>query len=570
MKRLLSVVVVLMAAAAAFGSNTTHRYIVAMKPTAHAHARQLNGVDLPGRDVESLPYLNAYIADLTGDELLQLQKDSDVRYVEDAEITFRAIGMNGPVATTTSTATPLDATSQVMPWGIARVHAPDVWSVERGDGINVAVVDTGIDYTHPDLKAAYQGGFNAITKSNDPKDDANPSHGTHVAGTIAAADNGLGVVGVAPNVKLWGVKVLGATGSGTNGNIASGLNWVLSQKASVGGNWIVNMSLGECTDPAPIDPDTTCSSAIPFTFQDACQQLANAGVLIFAASGNESDTTKGHIAPVAYPAAFPSVVAVGALDASSTVATFSDQGPQVAVTAPGVGVLSTLRVGSGFLSTLTADSASYESAPLTGSKQGTISGPFVYCGLGKTAADFPAAVKGKIALIQRGDITFNLKTRNAVAAGAIGVVIFNKEAGPFSGTLLGANPTEDDKTFAWPITIGISLEAGQQLLNTPTATLSLSNAAGDYGFLDGTSMACPHAVGVAALVWAADPTASAADVKNAIFGTATDLGDSGKDNAYGFGLINAYAAAKALAPSKFGTPVQTLPVPGRRVLRRGH
>jgi subtilisin family serine protease len=91
------------------------------------------------------------------------------------------------------------------------VRAPLVWPVAKGDGINVAVVDTGIDYTHPELKDRYQGGFNAITGTNDPTDDE--GHGTHVAGTIAASDNGIGVVGVAPNAKIWSAKVR-ADGSG--------------------------------------------------------------------------------------------------------------------------------------------------------------------------------------------------------------------------------------------------------------------------------------------------------------------------------------------------------------------
>src|SRR5205807_2632085 len=80
------------------------------------------------------------------------------------------------------------------------------WPVTHGEGINVVIIDTGIDYTHPDLSAVYAGGLNTFGNTDDPKDDN--GHGTHVAGTIAAADNAVGVVGVAPHVKLWSVKVL--------------------------------------------------------------------------------------------------------------------------------------------------------------------------------------------------------------------------------------------------------------------------------------------------------------------------------------------------------------------------
>lgn len=578
MKRALFLVAVMLSSAAAFGAEQTHRYMVALR-AQHlvGGARVINGVDLPSRSVEELRNLDAYIADLTDAEVAQLRQDPSVKYVE-KQIRFDALGTT---ATHNPTAElhPLDA--QVTPYGISMVHAPDVWSVEKGEGINVVVIDTGVDYTHPDLKDTYKGGFNAITKSNDPKDDN--EHGTHVSGTIAAANNNVGVVGVAPKANLWAVKVLNAAGSGSNTNIASGINWVITKKAEVGGNWIINMSLGQCTD-VTVDAEN-CSATPSLTVRDACQKAADAGILLFAAAGNESTAT--HPATVAYPAAFTSVTAVAAVDSNQAVAVFSDQGPEIAVSAPGVGVFSTVPVGAGFYTEVKSASKSDDAFAVVGSSRGSLTGKYVYCGLGQAAGDFPASVKGNIALIQRGVATFNVKVKNALTAGATGVVIYNcsSTATPTTcgndslggWTLIGKladgvtdNPA--DLNFNWPIAVGITNADGEELRKASAdSSVTVTNVTDDYDTLSGTSMACPHAVGVAALVWGADPSASATDVKNAMFNTTKDLGATGRDSVFGFGLLDAFSAAKALAPAKFGTNVTppATSVPGRRILRRG-
>src|SRR5205823_10178266 len=121
-------------------------------------------------------------------------------------------------------------------------HAREVWPYTRGAGVNVAVIDTGIDFTHPDLRRAYAGGYNALSPADAPRDDN--FHGTHVAGTIAATDNGFGVLGVAPDVRLWAVKVLDQSGNGDSEHVVAGVDWVLSKKKELGGHWIINLSLG--------------------------------------------------------------------------------------------------------------------------------------------------------------------------------------------------------------------------------------------------------------------------------------------------------------------------------------
>jgi subtilisin family serine protease len=570
MIRRITFAILFLAVSSAAIAQQTQRYIVGMKSDAVHAAKRAVFAD---RITEDFKYLDSFVANLTDAEMQTLRRDPSVQYVESADIKFFVLDMPAPAKHIAPMSHPTNA--QVTPYGITMVRAPIVWPIGKGDGVNVAIVDTGIDYTHPELKDHYQGGFNAVTGTNDPKDD--DGHGTHVAGTIGAADNGIGVVGVAPNVKLWSAKVLAPDGngktSGSNSQIASGLNWVLSKKTEVGGNWIVNMSLGQCTDVSVSDQ---CNPSPSLTMQTACQKLADAGVLVFAASGN--DSTDKHIASVSYPAAFSSVIAVGALDSTSKIADFSNQGPEIAVSAPGVAVFSTIIVGQGVNGFLTTPAASFDNVPLTATGKGTQSGQYVYCGLGGTAADFPAAVKGNIALIQRGaGITFNAKTRNAVTAGAKAVVIYNCSiaATPATcasetfgnwGLILQVNGVNDpaDLAFPWPVDIGISYADGEALRkDSPGTTLTTTTVVDDYETLGGTSMACPHAVGVAALVWSVAPNASASAVKTALFNSATDLGAAGRDTTFGFGLLDAYGAARLLNPGAFQ-------VHARLQGRRGH
>jgi serine protease len=523
------------------------RYAVAMKtPVLRHSAPRFAGIDMAERDYEPFQFLQAYAADLTAAEAAALRKQPGVRYVE-AAMTYRAFGLEKFPANADSLRN-LDG--QTTPYGIDLVHARDTWNVVRGAGINVAVVDTGIDYNHPDLRDRYAGGFNTITKTNDPLDDE--GHGSHVSGTIAASDNSVGVVGVAPQARIWAVKVLNSSGEGTTINIAAGINWVLDQKKTLGGDWIINMSLGD--------------THLSMIMQDACQQAADAGVLIVAASGNDSTGTLPE--PVSYPAAFPTVVAVGAVDSASRVADFSNQGPELALVAPGVNVLSTFPQGAGELSFVKSGTNSFEAIHVVGSPKGTITAPYVFCAQGHTG-EFPASVSGKIALIQRGDITFNEKAKNAKLAGAIAVVIFNNER-PYSGfTFIGADPT--DATFAWPLAVGIDTADGEAIKADPDATITISYVSDDYGINSGTSMASPHVAGVAALIWSAAPGATASQVRLALTSTARDLGAAGVDSVYGSGLVSALEAGKMLAPERFGSP--TVPPPnqppsGRRILRR--
>ncbi len=204
-------------------------------------------------------------------------------------------------------------TPQPIPWGINRIDAEKVWSITTGDPVKVAVVDTGINLAHPDLKANIKGGYNAIYPSKSADDDN--GHGTHVAGIIAALNNNIGVVGVGPQIHLYAVKVLSRTGSAYLSDVIEGLDWAIQN-----GMQVVNMSLG--------------TSADILSFHEAIQRADKAGIIQVTAAGNSGGA-------VNYPAAYPEVIAVSATDNTDTIAYWSSRGLEIDLAAPGVNVYST-------------------------------------------------------------------------------------------------------------------------------------------------------------------------------------------------------------------------------------
>ncbi|MBI4423868.1 MAG: S8 family peptidase [Elusimicrobia bacterium] len=199
-----------------------------------------------------------------------------------------------------------------LPWGIRRVNAPAAWSATQGAGVRVAVIDTGIDSKHPDIAPNYAGGYNALEKDKAPMDDN--GHGTHVAGTIAAAKDEKGVVGVAPKARLYAVKVLDADGGGTLTGIIKGIVWCARNNIQV-----ANMSLGAPTGS--------------FFMHLAVKYAKMKGVTIVAAAGNSGKS-------VSYPGGYEEVIGVAASDAGNRIAPWSSRGPEVDLIAPGVDVLS--------------------------------------------------------------------------------------------------------------------------------------------------------------------------------------------------------------------------------------
>jgi subtilisin family serine protease len=210
-----------------------------------------------------------------------------------------------------------------QPWGVQRVNAAAAWPNTMGVGVKVAVIDTGIDFEHPELSAAMAGGFNAVDvdKPEAFKDDQ--GHGTHVAGTIAAARDGMGVVGVAPQAKLYAVKVLDAEGNGTFSSVIAGIEWCVKN-----GIQVANMSLG--------------ASEGSQALSEAVAAAAEAGLVIVAAAGND------YGGAVSFPGAYPQVITVSSSDKKDRLSVFSSVGPEVDVIAPGSDVKSS-RMGGGFV-----------------------------------------------------------------------------------------------------------------------------------------------------------------------------------------------------------------------------
>ncbi|MHA2402338.1 MAG: S8 family serine peptidase, partial [Candidatus Kariarchaeaceae archaeon] len=117
---------------------------------------------------------------------------------------------------------------QTIPWGIERINAPLVWNISDGSGVNVSIIDSGIDYNHPDLQENFRGGYDFVNNDSDPLDD--DGHGTHVAGIVAAANNDFGVVGVAPHAHVYAVKVLDENGEGFTSDVVAGIEWSVINK----------------------------------------------------------------------------------------------------------------------------------------------------------------------------------------------------------------------------------------------------------------------------------------------------------------------------------------------------
>ena len=310
------------------------RYIIGFKAGTDAASREgiLKKFDLVDLEEEGLEALNAKVVAARDEKVrpsaFTLMSDPGVYYVEED---FYAHWLVGEAASLQQVPVPAvqavveglpklerkDATQDEIPWGIARVHAPDAWGTSQGAGVKVAVVDTGIDCKHPDLAANCAGGYNAFDSKKEPIDDNN--HGTHVAGTIAAVKDGKGVVGVAPQARLYAVKVLDAEGGGRLTTIIKGLVW-----CGRNGMQVANMSLGT---PSP-----------SFFMHLGIMYAKSKGVAIVAAAGNDKGA-------VNYPAAYKETIAVSAMDSNDAIAGFSSRGKQVEFIAPGVGVKSTVPGG---------------------------------------------------------------------------------------------------------------------------------------------------------------------------------------------------------------------------------
>jgi subtilisin len=274
-------------------------------------------------DVRAFWIVNAIAVKATPEVLEQLAQRPEVKLIEQ-DYKVKALG-------------------ETLPWGVDRIDAELVWNGTEngtdvvagrnaGDGINVAIIDTGVDMDHPDLADNMKGGHrfvdNGTTSDDDYMDDF--GHGTHCAGIIAAVDNDIGVIGVSPHVSLYAVKVFKQYEDGYYAyvsDVVRGIEWAVDN-----GMKIISMSLG--------------SNSYSAALQDACDNTYNTGLLLVAAAGNDGNA-EGTDDNVDYPARYDSVIAVAATDKNNKRAISqiwnSSTGPAVELAAPGVSIYSTWR-----------------------------------------------------------------------------------------------------------------------------------------------------------------------------------------------------------------------------------
>ena len=347
-----------------------------------------------------------------------------------------------------------------------------------------------------------------------------------MAGTIAAlANNGIGVVGINPNglLNLHIVRVFNAAGWAYSSTLVGALD-----ECEAAGANVINMSLG---------------GSLKSRTEDKAFAAANGrGVLSIAAAGNDGNTRKS------YPASYASVVSVAAVDGNMNVADFSQQNSSVELAAPGVHVKSTVPMGTGRDATTTVNGVDFPADGLDGTPLGNVSGALVDCGIGDNACPGGG---GQICLIARGTIAFSDKVLACQAGGGAGAIIYNNVAGPLAGTLADVVTTIPSA--------GVSDTDGAAMLQQLGSTANVAIFATNYAYYDGTSMATPHVVGVAALVWSYNPAWTNDEIRGALQATAIDLGVAGRDAAYGYGLVQAKAALDFLsAPPPVCTPTESV------------
>jgi len=380
----------------------------------------------------------------------------------------------------------------------------------------VCVIDSGLDRSNSDFN------WGVISGDDDTGtghwDEAGSNHGTHVAGTIGAADNGVGVVGMAPGVAMHIIKVFGPDGWAYSSDLA-----YAAQKCTAAGAKIISMSLG--------------GGASNTAESDAFAKFTAAGGLVIAAAGNSGNNVRS------YPAGYPSVMMVGANDADNQIADFSqypscttsgatDENSCVEVTAGGVATFSTYPAGRATIAALSTEQGALATSAFD--NQGSAYANGYFFGKGET---LDANAAGKVCLIDRGNITFVEKVNNCQKSGGVAAVIINNEAGVLSGTLGSSNTTSIPA-------VGAALADRATLLASSRVQVEVK--AGDYGYMSGTSMATPAVSGIAARVWSKFPQCTGSQIRAALKATAKDSGAVGKDDYFGYGIVQAKAAVDYL------------------------
>jgi subtilisin family serine protease len=436
------------------------------------------------------------IAELNQDPAVELAEPNYLRWVTGApnDTLFTNLwGLRNTSQSVNGTAgTTGDDIRFVAAWGLARPTT---------NQFVVAVIDTGVDYTHPDLAGNMWTNSGEIPGNGVDDDEdgyvddyygydfadnlPNPTdsgfHGTHVAGTIAAlGNNQLGVIGVDYLARIMALKASSDGNTLSDSAIIEAIQYATMMKNRGVNITAINESFG--------------GGGSNSTERAAMQAAGNAGIIFCVAAGNNTannDTT------AFYPASYrlTNMIVVAASDQNDALASFSDYGANtVDLAAPGVNILSALPVSqAGTLAYVQQGSTTYAANDLTYSGVTTGITATVYdCGLGYPT-NFPTAVSNNIALIARGTLNFSTKVANAMTAGARAAVIYNNASGNFSGTL--------QTSGNWIPSISLSQADGlvlKAILPTTATVVNVPDLTQIYQYLDGTSMATPHVSGAVA------------------------------------------------------------------------
>lgn len=418
---------------------------------------------------------------------------------------------------------------QLTPYAVYQSQADQL---TLGAGQKVCVIDSGIAGAQGETGGKNNDfDWSVITGDSDSGTgdwftDGGP-HGTHVAGTVGAADNGIGVVGMAPGVPMHIIKVFNASGWGYSSDLAHAADLCTQAGAN-----IITMSLG--------------GGGANSVEESAFDTFTANGGLVLAAAGNDGNSVRS------YPAGYKSVMMIGANDGDNNIADFSQfpsntmtsgrgknattethDGYGVEVTAGGVNTLSTYPSGGASIASLTVDGVGVPAAATDNT--GSVSGSTYFMG---TAEATDSGASGKICVIDRGNISFADKINNCGNSGGIGAVVVNNVAGE------GVVYMDITGVTTSIPAVGAAFEDRAAIVGSSNA--DINSGASDYGYMSGTSMATPAAAGVAALVWSNHPSCSGTEIRTAMKATAEDQGAAGRDDYFGYGIVKAKLASDYL------------------------
>jgi len=501
-------------------------YLVRYRDEVTVNAQQVT--QLGGQVRRTYRTVPALAAMLTPEEREALAKNPDVERIE-PDVRVHALGVPVPSGSVGEYTASLRQTQASQVWDANQDGQLDE-RAPTGTGVRVCIIDSGIDPHHPELARAYAGGWDFVDNDDKPWDQGEEGwgygHGTHVAGIIAAqlssgaANVGPemdrnGTVGVAPGAELLIARVLDTEGRAWISNVLAAVEWCQGQNAK-----IASLSLG--------GPNETQLEREAFA-------KAARKMLVIAAAGNSGGA-------LAYPAGYPSVLAVGAVDGAARRAFFSARGDNLSLMAPGVEVLSTIVRDQGTVSQVAMGEARMPSRSVFKAPAGTHSGKLVDCGDGSTLASCRLATcEGFVAIVDfQHEELVPRQIVNVMKQGARAVIISGaNHPGGLMDLSIG-------RSGAWVPSAQVTHETGGKMRTVPGITMHVQLTKSDYAPFSGTSMAAPHVTGVAALLWSARPELSAAQVRQLMESTAKDLGADGRDRDHGFGLVQAKAAMLAL------------------------